>query len=186
MDLTLLLVNFLHEDWSARCCELRGDPSFRIQTGDRRIPKGGHVLEIGMEYISTDGWSIRQDDPCSPFDRWATGSPGHVEFEIKYMGLTPPQGGVGGYNLILPRGWRFVDPQVSNENYYGPNYEFAYDDRADKEALALYFAGENISFSLTTQATRSAHVDQTGLGSDLHFWPRSLTEPIFPLRQARR
>jgi hypothetical protein len=102
-----------------------------------------------------------------------------VEFEIKYLGVTPPEGGVGGYNMILPTGWRFVETQISNSNFYGPNYEFGRDDGTDREAIALYFEGRNISFSLTVQAVQGPYADRKALGPDFHLWPRDIVEPVF-------
>jgi hypothetical protein len=95
MFLTLLLIDFLHEDWSARCCELRShEEPFRVQTGDYRpLPVGAMGLDIGAENIFGDGWGIRLDSPCDPVDRWVTRSDGRVIFEVKLWRNPSNEGG---------------------------------------------------------------------------------------------
>ena len=161
MYLTMLLIDFLHGDWSGRCCELRsqGEP-FKIQTGDYRpLPLRARGLGIGAENILGDGWGISLDSPCDPVETWLSKSDEYVTFEIKYSGVTSPMAGVGAYNLVLPRGWQFCDIQVDNPNRSGSDYEIGRDDEADREALMLYFEGANTRFNLTIQAVRRTTAD---------------------------
>jgi hypothetical protein len=178
MYLTMLLIDFLHEDWSGRCCELRSqEEPFRIQTGDYRpLPVGASGLDIGAENIFGDGWGIRLDSPYDPVDRWLSKTDEYVTFEIKYSGVTPPMAGVGAYNLVLPRGWQFCDIQVDNPNHSGSDYEIGRDDEADREALMLYFEGANTRFKLTVQAVRRA---TAGLRRELSIstYSRHIVEP---------
>jgi WD40 repeat protein len=178
MYLTLLLVDFFHEDWSARSCELRsqGEP-FRVQMRDYRPLRAGATgLNIGAENIVGDGWEIRLDSPYDPVDRWLIRSDEDVRFEIEYSGVTPPMAGIGAYNLVLPRGWRFDDIQVDNPNHCGPDFEIGRDNEADQEALMLYFEGSNTRFNLTIQATRGSRKhDHHDLG--VAVYSRHIVEP---------
>jgi hypothetical protein len=154
---------------------------FRVQTGDYRpLPVGAMGLDIGAENIFGDGWGIRLDSPCDPVDRWVTRSDGRVIFEVKYYGVTPPMKGVGAYNLVLPRRWRFDNVQVDNPNHSGPDYEFGRDDEADREALMLYFEGVNTRFNLTIEAARgSRERGRFRLGDSAY--SRHIVEPSFNL-----
>jgi flagellar motility protein MotE (MotC chaperone) len=174
----MLLVDFFHEDWSARCCRLRSsrDESFLVLTGDyRHLPAGATGLEIGAEVIVGGGWVIGQDGPCVPVDKWLIRSDERVNFEISYSGVTPPMAGFGAYNLVLPPGWRFDVIQVDNPNYdSGPKYMVARDDKDDREAVMLYFQGPNTQFNLTIQATRGSG-DSRDL--DARIYSRCIVEP---------
>jgi flagellar motility protein MotE (MotC chaperone) len=178
MFVTMLLVDFFHEDWSARCCRLRSslDESFLVLTGDyRHLPAGATGLEIGAEVIDGGGWVIWQDGPCVPVDKWLTRSDEHVNFKISYSGVTPPMAGFGAYNLVLPPGWRFDVIQVDNPNHdSGPEYMVARDDKNDREAVMLYFQGPNTQFNLTIQATRGSR-DSRDL--DARIYSRCIVEP---------
>jgi hypothetical protein len=158
MFVRMFLVDFFHEDWSARCFELRSqnDP-FRVQTGDYRpLPVGAMGLAIGAIVISGDGWDVKQDSSCDPVDRWFARSDELVKFEIEYSGVTPPMAGIGAYTLVLPLGWQFVDIKDVNENHIHPVHQVARDDEGDREALTLYFKGADIEFKLAIQAARGS------------------------------
>ena len=178
MFLTILLIDFFHEDWSARCYELRsqGQP-FRVHMGDYRpLPVSAARLDIGAQRIFGDAGAIRLDSPCDPVDRWLVKSDDRVKFVIEYSGVTPPMAGTGAYNLVLPLGWRFDDIQVNNPNYSGSAYEIARDDEGDREALILHFEGANTRFNLTIQAAHGSRK------SDYHdfgvpVYSRSIVEP---------
>jgi hypothetical protein len=161
MFLTMLLVDFFHEDWSARCCDVRSqDDPFMVFTGEYRpLPVGATGLEIGAEVIEGDGWTIRRDGPCAPVDKWRERSDERVSFEIRYSGVTPPMGGIGAFNLVLPTGWRFEIIRVNNPNYSESQYMVARDSESDLEAVMLYFVGVNSRFDLVIEAARgsSAH-----------------------------
>jgi hypothetical protein len=180
MFLTMLLINFLHEDWSARCCEVVSqDRAFTVLTGDyRSLPAGATGLEIGAEVIEGDGWTNR-DAPCSPVGKWSDTSDERVTFEIKNAGVTPPMNGFGGYNLVLPPGWRFDALQVDNPNhldYIGREYVVARDDKGNREAVMLYFQGANSRFSLVVRAARgSRDSDSHELGVSVD--SRHIVEP---------
>jgi hypothetical protein len=183
MFLTLLLIDFFNEDWSARSCELysQGEP-FRVRTGDYRpLPTGATVQDFGAESIFGGGWDVRVNSLYDPVERWLTTSDQYVKFEIKYAGVTPPNNGIGAYNLILPRGWRFDDIQVDNPNYSSPHSGRAEkmvgrDDEADQEALILYFEGANTRFDLMIEAARSSNqLDRRDLGVPVN--SRRIVEP---------
>jgi hypothetical protein len=178
MFLTMLLIDFFHEDWSARCYELRSqDEPFMVMTGDYRpLPVGATGLEIGAEVIDGGGWAIRRDGPCDPVDKWRDRSDERVAFEIKYSGVTPPLDGIGAFNLVLPPGWRFDVVQVDNPNYIGSKYMVARDNEGDREAVTLYFEGANSRFDLVIQAARgSRESDCHGLGVSVE--SRHIVEP---------
>jgi hypothetical protein len=178
MFLTILLIDFFHEDWSARCCELRsqGQP-FRVHMGDYRpLPVSATRLDIGAQRIFGDPGATILDGPCDPVDRWLAKSDDSVKFEIEYSGVTPPMTGEGVYNLVLPFGWRFKDIQINNPNYSRPGYEIARDYEGDREALILYFEGLNTRFNLTIQAARSSREsDRQDFGVPVY--SRSIVEP---------
>jgi hypothetical protein len=179
MFLTMLLIDFFHEDFSARCCRLRSsrDEPFWVLTGDYRpLPTGATGLEIGAEIIDGDGWSIRRDGPGVPVDEWLARSDERVNFRISYFGVTAPMAGIGAYNLVLPRGWRFDDLKVNNPNHNGPEDMVARDDEDDREAVILYFQGANTRFNLTIQAIRgSRDSDSRDLGVPIY--SRRIVEP---------
>ena len=184
MFLSLLLVDFLNRDWSARCCELRSQTEpFRVQTGDYRpLPVGAAGLEIGAETIFGDGWSLRLDSPGDPVDKWTIKSEDCVEFKIEYSGVTPPLSGVGAYNLVLPQTWWFQNVQVNNPNRIGSKYEISRDEKAAREALMLYFEGTNTCFDVTVWAARGSNMERRGLGSDFFAFSRHIVEPSLRMR----
>lgn len=178
MFLTLLLIDFFHEDWSARSCELYSERKpFRVRTGDYRpLPAGAMVQTIGAESIFGGGWDMRVNSLNDPVDRWLTTSDDRVKFEIKYDGVTPPNNGIGAYNLILPHGWRFDNIHVVNLNHSGPADMVGRDDEADQEALMLYFQGANTKFNLTIEAARGSNqLDRHDLGVPVN--TRRIVEP---------
>jgi hypothetical protein len=181
MFLTNLLVDFFQEDWSARCFELRSqDQPFRAQTGDYRpLPVGATHLNIGAHVILGDEWGIRLDSPCYPVDIWRVRSDERVDFEISYSGVTPPMAGIGAYNLVLPRSWRFDNLEVDNPNHLsesGHEYTVARDNEDDREAVILYFQGANTRFNLAIQAVPgSRKADCPDLG--VRLYPSHIVEP---------
>lgn len=179
MFLTMLLVDFFHEDWSARCCRLRSSQNepFLVLTGDyRHLPVGATGLEIGAEVIDGRGWTIWQYGPCVPVDKWRDSSDERVNFEIRYSGVTPPMGGIGAYNLVLPPGWRFDVIEVDNPNYSGSKYMVARDNEGNREAVMVYFQSANSRFDLAIQAARgSRDSDSRDLG--VRIYPRCIVEP---------
>lgn len=159
MFLTMLMVIFFHEDWSARRCDLLSqDSPFTISTGDYKpLLDGAKGLEVGAEVIDSDGWTMRRDIPSNPVDEWKQIADGQVTFKVRYAGVTPPMGGVGAFNLVLPPGWRFESIEADNPNKVdagGPEYMIARDGKGDQEAVMLYFVGANSRFELTIRATR--------------------------------
>ncbi|HEY1703357.1 MAG TPA: WD40 repeat domain-containing protein [Trebonia sp.] len=182
---TMLLVVFFHEDWSARRCDvLSKDDPFTISTGNYKpLPEGAKGLEIGAEVIDSDGWTMKRDIPSSPADKWVQISDEHVAFDIRYAGVTPPMGGIGAFNLVLPTGWRFDSVKVDNpnhltgENYSGSRYMLARDSEGDREAAMLYFVGANSRFDLVIHAVRGpGNPDRHALGTPVS--SRRIVEPI--------
>jgi flagellar motility protein MotE (MotC chaperone) len=181
MFVTMLLVDFFNEDWLARCCELYSqDRYFRVLTGDyHSLPVGAKGLAIGAEVIDGDGWTIRRNSPGVPVDKWLERSDERVDFEIIYLGVSPPSNGIGAYNLVLPPGWRFDVVKVGSPNSIGGDncFSVARDNEGNREAVMLYFQGANSQFKLEIQAARgSIDSDSRDLGAQIY--PRRIVEPI--------
>lgn len=180
MFATMLLVDFFNEDWLARCYELYSqDRHFRVLTGDYHpLPVGAEGLAIGAEVIDGDGWTIRRNSPGVPVDKWLDRSDERVDFEIIYLGVSPPRNGIGVYNLVLPPGWRFDVVKVTNPNSISyPKCAVARDNESNREAVMLYFQSANSQFKLAIRAVRgSIDSDSRDLGGQIY--PRRIVEPI--------
>jgi hypothetical protein len=154
MDVSLLLIDFVNQDGTGTCYEVRsgrvGLP-FRVRTGrNRPIRLGSDRVRVGAE-VTGASIEIRCHVGCDPVDYWEPVGGRAVDMQVAYRGITPEPGSLGLYNLVLPTGWHFQRLEVENLNYAGQSHTIVRDDATKREALRLLFRGVTVGFRITAR-----------------------------------